>query len=354
MVTKTNVPIQNIQAELNSLWGYKTKACLFNLIVYTHDPRRTDYFQDLTKMIMERFPCRIIFIKGNPTSKDSNLTINVSIEESQDKHKITCEQICIEASGPELVRVRFLLLTLLIPDLPIYLFWGQDPTTESTILPYLQCLATRLIFDSEATDNLQSFSKNMLERLKTSCIPVVDMNWARIGGWREVIAKTFDSMERFDQLAKANLITIIYNSQPNPLFFHPETQAIYMQGWLASRLSWDFIRAEKINQSHILHYQNKGVLHEVRLSPKADQKFPPEEILEMEVSGSENYSCHFVRKEADKVDVHASNQYQCELPFSLLMPTLRTGRSFMQEIFYQRVSDQYVPMLKLISLVNWS
>ena len=37
----------------------------------------------------------------------------------------------------------------------------------------------------------------------------------------------------------------------------------------------------------------------------------------------------------------------------LLMPTLKSGRSFMQEIFYQKVSEHYLEMLKLINLVKW-
>jgi glucose-6-phosphate dehydrogenase assembly protein OpcA len=358
METKQNPGSNDIQTELNRLLKSQpncdgTKACLFNLIVYTHEPRRTSYFKQVVKMIMSQFPCRIIFIQGNPFSKDNGLKVQISTEKSQDERGIICDQIFIEASGQDINRVYFLLFPLFVPDLPIYLLWGQDPTTEYTILPHLQHFTTRLIFDSEATENLQQFSRDMLNRMTFPHIQIVDMNWTRIGGWREVLAQTFDSPERFEQFATANVIKIIYNNRMTDLFFHLETQAIYLQAWLASCFGWQFERAEKSDHTQILYYQKSQTPYQIQLIPKIDPNFESEEILEIEVMGKD-YECHLKRISTDQIKVQASNQFQCALPFTLFMPTLRSGRSFMQEIFYQKPSDQYISILKLISLVNWS
>ncbi len=347
----------NIQAEISRLLKSQpnndgAKACLFNLIVYTHEPRRTQYFKGLVKMIMSRFPCRVIFIQGDPSSKTNELKVQVSTEKSQDERGIVCEQIFIEASGQDINRVYFLLFPLFVPDLPIYLLWGQDPTTEYTILPHLQYFATRLIFDSETTEDLQQFSRDMLNRLNSSPIQIVDMNWARIGGWREVLAHIFDSPERFAQLTEATQIEIIYNNRPSEFFSHPETQAIYLQAWLASRLGWQFKHAEKEGHFQVLYYQSGQMTHQIRLIPKVDLEFESESLLGINIAGGD-YESHLNRIKSDQVQVHSSNQYQCAVPFVLLMPTLRSGRSFMQEIFYQKVSHQYISMLRLISLINW-
>lgn len=347
----------SIQAEITRLLKSHpnsdgSKACLFNLIVYTHEPRRTNYFKGLVKMIMSRFPCRIIFIQGNPSAKENGLKLQVSTEKSQDERGIVCEQVFIEASGQDINRVYFLLFPLFVPDLPIYLLWGQDPTTEYTILPHLQYFATRLIFDSETTEDLQQFSRDMLNRMNASPIAIVDMNWARIGGWREVLAHIFDSPERFEQLTTANVIDIIYNSRISEFFSHPETQAIYLQAWLASRLGWQFRKAEKDNGTQILYYHDGQTSHQIRLTPQSDENFESEELLGIRIGGA-NYECNLTRIKNDQVQVHSSNQYQCAVPFVLLMPTLRSGRSFMQEIFYQKVSPQYISILRLIGLLNW-
>lgn len=352
-----NISTADIQKELSRLSVQSscegTKACLFNLIVYTHEPPRTQYFKEVIKMIMMQFPCRIIFIEGNLSSKENHLQVKVTTEKTENGRGIVCDQISIQASSQQINRVYFLLLPLFVPDLPIYLLWGQDPTTEYTILPHLQHFATRLIFDSEATEDLQQFSLDMLNQINSSSIPIVDMNWARISGWREVLAEVFDSPERFEQLASAKNIKIIYNDRLNDLFFRPATQAIYLQAWLSARLGWQFQKAEKNNDAQVLFYQSLQTSRTIQLIPQTHQNFEPEEILGIEIEGSD-YECHLQRLSIDQVRVQASNQYQCELPFILLMPTLRSGRSYMQEIFYQEVSAHYVPMLKLISLVKWS
>lgn len=350
----------DIQTELNCLLKAQSdsegaRACLFNLIVYTHEPRRTAYFNEMVKMIKTQFPCRIIFITGNPSAKENYLHFRTTTEKNPDGSGFVCDQIFIEAAGQDINRVYFLLLPLFVPDLPIYLLWGQDPTIEYTILPHLEYFTTRLIFDAETSDDLKLFSQNMLNRIESCAIQIIDMNWARIGGWREVLAQIYDSPERLEQLATANNIEFIYNDRPSELFIYPEIQAIYLQAWLASRLEWHFVRAEKENGSQILYYQSNTQKNcRIQLTPKSDSKFEPEEILWMEVQGDNGYECHIKRISVDQVKVQASNQFQCELPFLLLMPTLRSGRSFMQEIFYQKASKQYEPMLKLISLVRWS
>jgi len=239
----------NIPAQLQKLKGSAnedgSRSCLFNLIVYTHEPRRTAYFEGIVKIIKTQFPCRIISITGNPQAKESYFRVKMTTEKNSDGTGFACDHIYIDATGQDLNRVYFLLMPLFVPDLPIYLLWGQDPTTEYTILPHLEYFATRLIFDAETTEDLHQFSREMLNRMATSSIQVIDMNWARIGGWKEVLAEVCDSQERLDQLAKASSITLKYNNKPSDLFTHPETQAIYLQAWLAACLNWCYVNAEK-------------------------------------------------------------------------------------------------------------
>ena len=344
------------QQELNKMLSALTSSegthgCLFNLLIYTQDERRTLYFAEMVKMIRTQFPCRIIFITANPKATENLFHVYTQTEKNPDGTGFLCDQVFIEAAGQDIQRIYFLLLTLFVPDLPIYLIWGQDPTVECTLLPHLEHFATRLIFDAETTDDLQQFCRDMLSRMDSSPIQVVDMNWARIQGWREVVAQIFDSQERLEQLAHANTIEFIYNSHPSALFLHPKTQAIYLQGWLASRLKWQFLKAEKENGFQVI---KKVQIRRIQLTPISNPAFESEEILGMSVSGDHDYNCTITRITPDQVKVHASNQSQCELPFVLLMPTLRSGRSFMQEIFYQKMSDQYASILHLISLTRWS
>lgn len=350
----------SIQNELNRIFKAPlnpegSKACLFNLIVYTHESHRTAYFTQIVKLIKTQFPCRIIFITNNPLSKENYFHVKSSCEKNQDGTGFACDEFFIETAGQDLNRVNFILLPLFVPDLPIYLLWGQDPTTEYTILPHLENFATRLIFDAETTEDLQQFSREMLNRINSSPIQIVDMNWARMGGWREILAQSYDSKDGLEQLAAANHIELIYSNQPSELFTHPNTQAIYLQAWLASCLEWNFVKAEKKDHSLIIHYlKSNRKSCEIKLSSSLNSNLETGEIIEIGVSGDKDYHCQMKRLSPEQVKVQVSNQFECGLPFLLLMPTLLSGRSFMQEIFFQKTSDQYEKMLRIVSMIRWS
>ena len=344
---KISVTNNSIKSTLKSLSDNQAgKACLFNLIIYTCEPRRTDYFAEMVKIIKGQFPCRIIFIQGNPLGKSHSLRITTYKEDATENEKLNTNQIYIEASGPEFNRVYFLLLPLLASDLPIYLLWGQNPTTEYTLLPRLESFASRLIFDAETAADLQQFSREMLVRLNSSSMQISDMNWARIAGWREVFAQIFDSAERFEQLTHVHQISIICNDNPSELFVPPNIQALYFQSWLAARLNWQFLRIEHACDTQTLYYENKQIIRKIVLSHKTDVNFEREEILRFEIQGENGYECAIERLNAKQINVRASNQNQCELPLLFLIPSLRSARSFMQEIFYQKTSDHYAQMLR--------
>lgn len=326
--------------KINDLQG-SLKPCLFNLIVYTEKPHQTEYFKEVVRLITTQFSCRVLFIQGNPQSKEDRL----NLEMEQDNH------IFIEASGKEINRVYFLLLTLFVPDLPIYLLWGQDSTAGS-ILPHLRPFATRLIFDSESAQNLACFCDEILNLTHSTTMDVIDLNWARTMGWRDILAQIFDSPERFEQLQTAHEIKIDYQDAPNDHSFHPESRALYLQAWLASCLKGHLKKQEKKNGTLILHYEMGERKQEIRLMPRLEEKFPPEEILSIEILGEKDYTCQIKRTALDQVEVHAYNQFQCELPFTLFMPTLRSGRRFIQEVFYHKMSAHYQPTMELIRLIR--
>lgn len=313
------------------------KACLFNLIIYTHEPRRAVYFQDIAQLISSKFPCRIIFIQGNATQKNG---LKIGKQE---------EKISIEVNGDYLNRLFFIILPYFVSDLPIYLIWGEDPSKDAGVLKSLESYANKIVFDAESSENLQKFSLEMLRRLDESSIEITDMNWARIRSWRQVLTQTFDSKERIDQLNAAKQIKITYNDRPSDPFLHPKTQAIYLQGWLAAQLKWQFDHVDYQSHGMTIYYKNIEVI----LQGESKQKVHAEEILEFEVSDPLKFLYSLTRKGENQVIVHCNTLDRCELPLTLSLPSLWSGRVFMQEIFYKQTSEQYKNMLQLISQIPW-
>lgn len=355
MNTKENIKPGQIAEELNRLWKAKPnadvmKACLFNLIVYSHNQARLAYFKDLINAIMDKFPCRVLFVQGDLEAKDSYLKVHVSTEFGSHPNSSGCDYITLEVSSDQIERIPFIILPNLVSDLPIYLLWGEDPTQSSPILAALEQLATRVIFDSEWTKDLQRFCQVLLDKWSSHRVEWMDMNWIRISGWREILSLTFDSPERLNHLILSKSITITYNGKSNSLFRHPETQALYLHGWLAVQLGWNYQSSKREEDKISFYYQAESYPIEVHLQPASSDKLEPEEIIKIEIEGRHESSCSLVRQgSSNQVVVHCSTEYQCDLPFTLLLPSTHLNRRFIKELFYRQSSQDYLNTLNLIS-----
>lgn len=359
MAVGQNVEIGKLQKELNRLWSEKVsagqiKACLFNLVIFVTEEKRAAYLKELAHDILERFPCRIIFIKGdlNPTRDHLNIIATNEIT-SKNNRKIPCDEMVIDVGFKKLSRVPFLVIPHLVPDLPIYLLWGQDPTSDNKILPYLEKYATRLIFDSQCTNDLQRFSNEMLLLLDAASPVLMDFNWAHISGWRDVLSKVFNDPENLTRLRNARAIKIYYNKNKTAFVFNHEIKAIYYQGWLASRLGWKFTSMQHENGSRFITYM--GPSHEVKIEliPAEETGLFPGALIRFE---ADTPGCQYqiVRKQQlPKVTVHVTSEDRCELPFTLSLPDLTRRSVFMREVFYTAVNAHYKQMLHSIAPIKW-
>lgn len=356
------IQVPNIEEELNQIWDSnlakdKIRANLFTLIIYAYDKRRQQFLNDIVEAILEKFPCRLIFIKGNEDPESDYLNVTVSTVTSSKKDTqalIACDQIVIEVGLKQLKRVPFLVLPHILPDLPVHLLWGQDPTTEHEIFPHLQQFASRIIFDSDWINDLQIFSEKILEIIKKEPIDVLDLNWAMIFGWIDVMNTIFHSKDDYIHLYHAKDLLITYNSKKTEYVHHPEIQAIYLQGWLASCLKWNFKNIQKYEDSTKLIYNNGEHDITVTLFPQQQAQSQSGSILSIDLSTTTDHYYLIARKLGQaKVIVHISSLDKCELPLTLPLPDTKQGIPFLKEIFYYGTSQHYCQMLQTLQRINW-
>ena len=174
------------------------KACLFNLIVIAEDHESGLHCQELVRIITSKFPCQIIFVRADKTAQSDFLQITRSVlTVGVGTSIVYCDQIMIEASPNQFQKIPFLIYPQIVPDLPVYLLLGQDPTQDSVILPQLQKYATRVIHDPLGIDNYQQFSERMLSAIQRDTrVDFIDINWARIRPWREVVSRVFSHQRK--------------------------------------------------------------------------------------------------------------------------------------------------------------
>lgn len=355
-IQQEDIKIPNISQLLATSKGQKDKnqihACLFNLVVYVSGAKRIKIFQEKIKLFIERFPCRIFFIQVESESPKSMLQVKVSQEGvNKGGTSILCDELEITVSKDLLNRVPFLILPHIVPDLPIFLLWGEDPSQEKNIYPHLKTYASRLIIDAECSITLQQFCRNMLMKEQIYQMEVMDLNWALLSGWRKAFPQIFDSKERLEHLQFAKEIQIYYNQIDTDRSNQYETQAIYLVGWLASNFNWTF-KKKDINDKKIrLHYiHSRGDLM-VELTTKSNSTMNPGIIIGFDVQTYENNLYHLARTQNNNVRAEISTSEKCELPFTVGLPNVP---GFLREIFYQATNENYLKMIQAIEPIDWS
>ncbi|MCH9626075.1 MAG: hypothetical protein S4CHLAM123_12650 [Chlamydiales bacterium] len=360
-MTDNQLQLTDINEELKRLWDSelgenKIRASLFNLVLYVQKTERTEHYNTLIKSVVSKFPCRVILVISDENSTQEYLKTKVSSETiGQGELQIFCELIQIEVAGKLIERVPFIILPQILPDLPVYLLWTQDPATENTILPHLEPLADRIIFDSESTSDLQAYSKTVLSLMQRFHCKIGDLNWSALSGWRKIFTQVFDSEDSFQSLAQSNLIRINYNKFGGKFYKHTEIEAAYLQAWLASRLNWKFQTFE-INEENVrLTY--KRPTHEVivLLTPQEDEGQPPGAILSIEIESLKDKGLYTFKRhpETRQVFIQYSEKDHCNLPYCTLLSGISEGQEIVEEIFYPSGGKHYLEMLTSLSNTPW-
>lgn len=149
------------------------------------------------------------------------------------------ETIHVTASGETGMHLASIIVPLLVHDLPVALWWPDDPQFSSRRADRLVPLADRLIVDGS------SWSGNGMDRLAALAhvahsrrLLVADFALLRQARWREAIASVYDLPDLRPHLRAVRSIAVEYAAiqEGDPAGLANVVRPIYHVAWLASRL----------------------------------------------------------------------------------------------------------------------
>lgn len=345
-----NIPAPGALAEgTNTL-----KASLFTLIVVVKDAERTLYLQRLVNLITMKFPCKVIFIAIDSGAHESFLRQKSSTRiVGNGSNAISCDVLTIEASQDQLLRVPFLVTPEILSDLPAFLLLGHLPSELKTLVDQLQSCINRIGFDAIHLPNIGQYAEEILALSHKQ--KYIDLNWARIKPWRETLSRVFNTKEALSLLSSCNRFEIRYSRRPTRSGNNaPDTQAILLQAWIASRLGWQ-TRSVEENADHMTVCYSSGSKEiTIILTPTDSNLLEDGYVTSIEIRG-ENEIHYLLSYERDDrhIAVHASSQDRCEMPYYIFVGSFQRGRALPSEVFLQAASEHYLPMIELLSSRVW-
>ncbi|MDJ1182191.1 glucose-6-phosphate dehydrogenase assembly protein OpcA [Roseofilum casamattae] len=188
----------------------------------------------ISEAIANQNPCRIITlcpVLGEDKGVSAQVSAYCPIRKSNSGGTLVCcEYITLRGTKEALERVKDLIASLLIPDLPKFFWWKATPNPEQPLFRELAQQANCIVVDScYFSDPAAELLK--INELIESETYIADLNWHRFYPWQELTAAAFDPPERRQSLVDIDRVTIDYEKGN-------DAQALMFLGWLASRLDW--------------------------------------------------------------------------------------------------------------------
>lgn len=218
------------------------RASVLNLIVYAereeHARRAARSISDLAL----RHPSRAIVVVADRGARDgieNKIEMHCRLPIADGARLVCYEQILVRAHGDVEDRLASALIPLLVPDLPVFLWWTGTPPLGSRSFGDLVHLADRLVVDS-ADFARPELTLPVIARISDEArgrFGLTDLNWTRLTPWREIATSFFDVPAWRLFLDGITGIRVGFAVDMDGRDIHP-SQALLFVGWLASRLGW--------------------------------------------------------------------------------------------------------------------
>ena len=250
------------------------RASVLNLVVYSerevHARRAARTVADLAL----RHPSRAIVLLGDRDRDGvvASVQLHCHVPQSDGAQPVLYEQILARVRGDFDERVASVVIPLLVPDLPVFLWWTGTPPSEARHLNDLVTLADRFIIDS-ADFARPDHTLPEIARLARHRVAITDLNWARLTHWRELIAQFFDVPAWRPFLDGITGIRVGFAVDMDGRDIHP-SQALLLLGWLSSRLGWRPVEALAPSEAGGLLFRmsrGDGAPIMVRLRPRFER-----------------------------------------------------------------------------------
>jgi hypothetical protein len=257
------VQLQNVEEELSHLWrmsadnvrtsqNINVRTSVLNLVICAPDlasaQRASKFMRDLLSTHIARFTLLVLDSSNDtPSSVASWVTLR-SFPIISDVMRHSFEQVTLLVSGNAVHSAASIVQPLLKPDLPIYLWWLNDPPQDSPAFIDLVKMSTRVIVDSHTFFNAETGIRILSSFMQQEAESAIsDLNWGRVTPWRELVAQFFDVSEYRPYLSGVHRIEIEHTVASDSGHIRTEQgdvspdpiEALLLAGWLKTVLNWE-------------------------------------------------------------------------------------------------------------------
>ncbi|MGB3682471.1 MAG: glucose-6-phosphate dehydrogenase assembly protein OpcA [Rubrobacteraceae bacterium] len=222
------------QLRMNEDGTLGLRASVLNLIAVADEEDAESVTESVSKLA-NRYPSRAIVLISDPDG-ERDLDIQLSAFcalRGGGGAQVCAEQITVHASGPPAEHLESFAGPLLVPDIPVFLWYPGAFSSSSPEFTGVAPLADRIILDSAASGDPDSSLRDLASLLEDPGTPAIgDLQWVALSPWRSLVAEMFSAEDRAKELDKISKVEVLHTPEG-------ESRALLLLGWLASSLGWE-------------------------------------------------------------------------------------------------------------------
>lgn len=239
------VDVASIEKQLAELWRAEkqdgddavTRAALWNVVAHTWSSEQHSRATEVLARASASVPQRTIVVRADPDGKGEIASwISANCHLVGGGRQVCSEEVAIVASGDRVHHVPPLVNALLLPDMPVAVWWlGDLPRGHHDYAETLLEPADRLIVDSShfnGADDLELVSR-IAEQTTTA---PADLNWARLEEWRAATASLFDPAPMRERLRDVHSLRVTSGGDAS---FGANAEALLFVAWMTAQLGRD-------------------------------------------------------------------------------------------------------------------
>ncbi|HVM30803.1 MAG TPA: glucose-6-phosphate dehydrogenase assembly protein OpcA [Candidatus Limnocylindrales bacterium] len=220
----------------------RMRTSVLTLVVIAPRPETSERAMAAINALHRRHPSRAIVLSpgdfDGPASMDAHIYAECRIAERSDAEVCT-EQILVKVGGELSQHLSRVVAPLLIHDLPVVLWWPDDPTFGTRQFREIAGLADRLLVDTGTFAEDGRHRLAGLAAVIAEGVVVCDIGWLRLNLWRELLAGLFDHPLLTREAEHIRSVRVDF-ARPGAAIHL--ARALYIGGWLAGQLGWEIIQ----------------------------------------------------------------------------------------------------------------
>src|SRR5512146_1464429 len=202
-MSSSSVPMDasRVEQELRQLWRQEAEKSsagpvlcsrTLNLIVYCRNFADVQRATELLDPIISHHPCRAIVVSPPAPQSEEELHTEVSascLTSHAGNRYIGRELVSLAAQPSAHRRVASIARALILPDLPVFLWWRDAKSLGGELFQLRSALAERVIVASAGLGDLPADWPRVPALVQRPRLAVGALAWTRLTAWRQPVAQ---------------------------------------------------------------------------------------------------------------------------------------------------------------------